>query len=305
LYLQLVLDRQVVGERILVVGEVLWDHFPDSVRLGGAALNFAAHAKRLGQEPLLISAVGTDELGDEALRAISALGLDSSFIQRSELFKTGIASVHLGPSDHTSFVIARPAAYDAVELSSADLQHIIEWRPKWVYYGTLFPSRIAANDVLQRVLEATPQASRLYDLNLRPGFDSPELVCELLQHASVVKLNEDELRAVHEFTGLPADTKGFCCAGIERYGWRAVCVTLGSRGCAILAGGEYVEADGCPVDVADSVGAGDAFAAAFMHGIISNWSTPTIAGFSNRVAALVASAPGAIPDWALKRVVEL
>jgi fructokinase len=247
----------------------------------------------------LISAVGTDELGDEALRAISALGLDSSFIQRTERFKTGIASVQLGPCDHTSFVIERPAAYDAVELSSANLQHITEWQPQWVYYGTLFPSSVATNDVLHRVLEATPRARRFYDLNLRPGSDSPELVRELLRQANFVKLNEDEVRAVHEFTGLPADTEGFCRAGIERYGWSAVCVTLGARGCAVMAGGEYVEADGCRVDVADSVGAGDAFAAAFMHGIISNWSTLEIAEFSNRVGALVASVPGAIPNWAL------
>jgi fructokinase len=304
LYLQFGPDRHVIGERIVVVGEVLWDQFPDSVRLGGAALNFAAHAKRLRQEALLISAVGTDELGDEGLRAICTLGLDSSFIKRTERFKTGIARVQLGPCDHTSFVIERPAAYDAVELSSADLQHITEWQPKWVYYGTLFPSSIAAKDVLHRVLQATPHARRFYDVNLRPGADSPELVRELLRQANVVKLNEDELKAVHEFTGLPADTEGFCRAGAQRYGWTAVCVTLGARGCAILSAGEYVEAGGRRVDVADTVGAGDAFAAAFVHGIISNWSSVDIAEFSNRVAAFVVSVHGAIPSWTLKEVVD-
>jgi fructokinase len=305
LYLQFKPDCHISGRRLLIVGEVLWDLFPASVRLGGAALNFAAHAKRLGHEPLLISAVGTDELGEEAVRAVTALGLDTSFLQATGRFKTGTATVQLGPGDQTSFVIERPAAYDAVELSDLQIQQIIKWHPEWFYYGTLFSSSLAGRDVVYQLLEAVPQARRFYDLNLRPGSDSPELVTELLRTANVVKLNEAELTSVHEFTGLPADTQGFCRAGIERFGWTAACVTLGARGCAMSVAGEYVEVDGHRIDVADTVGAGDAFAAAFMHGIISHWSATEIAAFSNRVGALVASVHGAIPNWTLKEVVDL
>ena len=292
-------------QRVLVVGEVLWDLFPDSVRLGGAALNFAAHTTRLQHKPVLISAVGTDEFGEEAVRAITALGLDTSFLQITERFKTGTANVQLGPCNQTSFVIQRPAAYDAVELSDSTIQQIINWQPDWFYYGTLFPFSPAGKDVLCRLLQAVPRARRLYDLNLRPGSESADLVSELLRTANVVKLNEEELKFIHEFAGLPAETEGFCRAGLERYGWSAVCVTLGGKGCAMLAGGEYVEAGGHRVDVADTVGAGDAFAAAFMHGISSNWPAAQIAEFSNRVGALVASAHGAIPNWTMEEVVDL
>jgi fructokinase len=295
----------ISSQRLLVVGEVLWDLFPDSVRLGGAALNFAAHAKRLGHEPLLISAVGTDELGQEAVRAISTLGLDTSFVQKTERFKTGTASVQLGPYDHTSFVIERPAAYDAVELPDARMEQIGRWDPQWLYFGTLFSSSLNGRNMLYRLLNKVPRARRFYDLNLRPGSDSPELVAQLSRVANVVKLNEEELKSIHEFLRLPAETKGFCRAGIEQFGWSAVCVTLGARGCALAVQGEYVEAEGHPVDVADTVGAGDAFAAAFMHGIISNWRTTDIAEFSNRVGALVASVHGAIPDWTIKEVADL
>jgi fructokinase len=152
------------GRRVLVVGEVLWDLFPDSVRLGGAALNFAAHLKRLGHEPLLVSAVGTDELGDDAIQAIATLGLDPTFVQKTERFKTGTAAVQVGPGDHTSFVIERPAAYDAVRLSAGHIEQIIQWRPEWLYYGTLFSSSVTGSDVLRRLLEAAPQARRFYDL---------------------------------------------------------------------------------------------------------------------------------------------
>jgi len=305
LYLHLNRNRPVSSCRTLVVGEILWDLFPASVRLGGAALNFAAHLRRLGHDPLLVSAVGTDELGDEAIQALTTLGLDPSFVQRSERFKTGTAAVQVGPGDHTSFVIERPAAYDAVQLLESHMEQITRWRPEWLYYGTLFSSSVTGRDVLCRLLEAVPQARRFYDLNLRPGSDSPELVMELLHAANVVKLNEEELQSVHQFTGLPADTEGFCRTAAERFGWNAVCVTLGARGCAMLAAGQYVEAQGHHVDVADTVGAGDAFAAAFMHGLISNWPVGEMAEFANRVGALVASAHGAIPNWTLKEVVDL
>jgi len=305
LYLHLKPNGSDSACRVLVLGEVLWDLFPASVRLGGAALNFAAHIKRLGHEPVLISAVGTDELGDEAIQAITTLGLDPSFLQKTERFKTGTAAVQLGPGDQTSFVIERPAAYDAVQLSDGDIEQIIKWKPEWLYYGTLFSSSVTGKDVLRRLLEALPQAKRFYDLNLRPGSDSPELVIELLRAANVVKLNEEELRSVHEFIQLPAETEAFCRAGAERFGWDAVCITLGARGCAMLAAGEYVEANGHRVDVADTVGAGDAFAAAFMHGIASNRPASEIAEFSNRVGALVASVHGAIPNWTIEEVVDL
>ena len=305
LYLHFKPNGSLSPRRVLVLGEVLWDLFPASIRLGGAALNFAAHIKRLGHEPVLISAVGTDELGDEAIQAITTLGLDPSFLQKTERFKTGTAAVQLGPGDQTSFVIERPAAYDAVQLSGGHIEQIIKWKPDWLYYGTLFSASVSGKDVLRRLLQALPQAKRFYDLNLRPGSDSPELVFELLRAANVVKLNEEELRSVHEFTQLPAEPEAFCRAGAERYGWGAVCITLGARGCAMLAAGEYVEANGHRVDVADTVGAGDAFAAAFMHGLASNRPASEIAEFSNRVGALVASVHGAIPNWTIEEVVDL
>jgi len=305
LYLHFKPNGSSLHRRVLVIGEVLWDLFPTSVRLGGAALNFAAQIKRLGHEPLLVSAVGTDKLGDEAIQAITTLGLDRSLLQTTDRLKTGTAAVQLGPGDQTSFLIERPAAYDAVQLSPHDIEHIINWEPEWLYYGTLFSSSQTGRDVLRRLLDAFPQVRRFYDLNLRKGSDSPELVLELLRAANVVKLNEEELLSVHEFTNLPADKEGFCRAAVDRFGWSGVCVTLGARGCAMFVAGEYVEAHGHRVDVKDTVGAGDAFAAAFMHGLASNRPAAEIAEFSNRVGALVASAHGAIPNWTIEEVVDL
>jgi fructokinase len=302
---ELYLQAGVRRGRVAVLGEVLWDVFDHSRSLGGAPLNFAAHASRLGHEALLISAVGTDSLGDETVEAIEALGLTTRFLQKTTPFPTGAARVHLAPGDRTRFVIERPAAYDAIGISGYELALLAAHTPDWVYFGTLFASTPTGEANLCRLLNAFPSAARFYDLNLRPDCWSERLVTRLLHVANVVKLNEEELALLQEFTGLPRGTRAFCQEGANRYGWNAVCVTLGASGCAILAHGEYVEALGHDVDVADTVGAGDAFAAAFMHGLISEWPAAEIAAFANRVGALVASRHGAIPAWTLEEAVAL
>jgi fructokinase len=288
---------------VLVPGEVLWDIFEHSTALGGAALNFAAHAKRLGYNPLLISAIGADSLGTAARQEITGLGLDTCFLQTTGRFPTGIARVQLGPGDRTCFVIERPAAYDATSLDKEQIARIVQCAPAYFYYGTLFASSPGGKVVLDKLLAALPAATRFYDLNLRPGHYSLPIVIEMLKLADVVKLNEEEHSLLQKFTRLPADIEAFCREGSKRYGWKAVCVTLGARGCAMLCRGDYVEAQGHRVEVADPVGAGDAFAAAFLHGWVSHWHVGKIAEFANRAGALVASCHGAIPDWNIQEAI--
>ena len=112
-----------------MLGEVLWDVFEHSTALGGAPLNFAVHAKRLGYNPLLISAVGADCLGRAALQEIAGLGLDTSFLQTSRRYPTGTARVELGPGDQTRFVIERPAAYDSISLRDEQIAADYAARP--------------------------------------------------------------------------------------------------------------------------------------------------------------------------------
>jgi len=302
------LSLQITGNslasRVLVLGEVLWDVFPDSTRLGGAPLNFAVHAQRMGHHPALISAVGQDDFGNQARKAIGSLGLSLELVQTTNRFPTGTACVHLEPGGQTTFSILRPAAYDAVTLSEEQIRQIQHWSPEWFYFGTLYPALPDGHATLLRLLCAVPNAIRFYDLNLRPGFDSPPLVCELLDAAQVIKLNQEEMNAVSRLCDLPSEPQAFCRTGSQRYRWEAVCITLAAQGCAIFTKGEYVEAAGFHVDVADTVGAGDAFAAAFLHGMTRHWELAKIARFSNRVGALVASRPGAIPDWTFAEATE-
>jgi fructokinase len=281
---------------VLVVGEILWDRFPDTARLGGAPLNFAAQLQRLGHTPRLLSAVGADAAGAEAMRMIRGLGLDVAWLQSTARFATGSATVRVQPSGEPAFAIERPAAYDAIALTDSEIAQISGWRPSWIYYGTLFPSCPDGKRTLDRLLQRLPDtATRFYDLNLRPGFDEPSLVAGLLGEAHVVKLNEEELLAVSRQMGFPCSVDGFCREGRSRFGWQAVAITLGARGCALCVGDDFIEAPAVPITVVDTVGAGDAFAAAFLHGLASTWPAATIADFANRAAAAVAAVRGATP----------
>jgi fructokinase len=291
--------------QVVVLGEVLWDVFEHSRRLGGAPLNFGVHARRFGHPVTLISALGQDDLGEQASEIIAEMNLDTRLLQRTDHFPTGTAEVKTGPGGKTEFAIRRPAAYDALRLSERDLHILSAQQSGWFYFGTLFASTPEGKETLRQIHGALREPVAVYDLNLRPGADCPQLVDELLRLADVVKLNEEELRRVHEFTGLPLNVEDFCRAASDRYGWHAVAVTLGHRGCAVLVDGAYVEADGHPADVVDTVGAGDAFAAAFLHGLSLHWPVQEIACFANRMGALVASRPGAIPDLALDTTLKL
>jgi fructokinase len=152
--------------------------------------------------------------------------------------------------------------------------------------------------VLLDLIRRYPQARRFYDINLRKHSYTAKLVMELLQRASAVKLNADELAHVQQMAGTShSSLESFCRDYASRFHWDAVCVTRGERGCAILKGGEFVEVGGIPVDVADTVGAGDAFAAAFLHGLDACWPSAKTGAFANRLGALVASRPGGVPAW--------
>ena len=280
------------------MGEILWDVFHDSTRLGGAPLNFAVNVSRMGHEAILISALGDDPPGRSAREMIEAFGLDPRFIGTAPQLPTGSALVETEPDGQTAFQIRRPAAYDAVHLSPEDLQWLAAWTPSWLYYGTLFSSTDDSWKLLHELVGLLPGAIRFYDINLRPENYTEDQVRALLGLANVVKFNETEMELVAEFAGLPRDNiEAFCRAGSTKYGWQAACVTLGARGCGIWSGGTYAEADGCRVEVVDTVGAGDGFAAAFLHGISLGWPSAQIAEFANRIGAGITRFPGAIPDW--------
>ena len=292
----------VVGMRLVVVGEILWDVFADDERLGGAPFNFAVQASRLGHEVTFVSAVGDDVRGRRALREAREVGLSTETIVVTDEHPTGWVSVFVDDLGRPDYTLHRPAAYDAAALDAQGLDAIAGRQPSWIGFGTLHSMDPRARRLTEALIDANPQARRLYDINLRKDSYESELVRRYLETADVVKLNEEEAAWLGERFGLAKDPAAFCRQAAERFGCQTVCVTLGPRGCCLLNDAHLVEAPGYAVEVADTVGAGDAFTAGLLHGIDQGWPVERIADFANRVGALVAGRNGALPAWSLEEL---
>jgi fructokinase len=289
--------------KIVSIGEVLWDVIGDEEYLGGAALNFAAHAARLGHTVFFVSAVGKDERGRRVQARMAELDLTTRYVRVLETHPTGVVTVELDPAGQPTFTLHHPAAYDAPELTAREVAELLSPEPDWIYFGTLFQMSLPAKELTYKLLAAQGGARLFYDVNLRKDSYQPRLVRELMARAQVVKLNEEEAGAIDRMHGRAArPVEDFCRACAHEFGWESVCVTRGEQGCVLLLDGEFVEARGYAVHAQDTVGAGDAFAAAFVHGFGMGWAPMEIADFANRVAALVASRPGGTPPWTLEEV---
>lgn len=293
--------------RILSVGEILWDVIGPTEHLGGAPLNFAAHAQTLGHEVFPVSAVGDDERGHRALELIRRRGISTEFIRVLPDQPTGTAQVELDLDGKPTFRIVRPVAYDFVELSTADIQALTRLDPQWIYVGTLFHTSSAALGSTLRLLEHLPSAQRFYDINLRDENWNLTAVEQLSSHSTVVKLNDWEaqcLDATFDMEGEHESIASFARRWADRFAVEIMCVTSGERGCSILKSGQLTQVPGFRVDIIDTVGAGDAFAAGFVHGLSQGWNIEQIGRFANAVGAVVASKPGAIPEWSIDEVQE-
>ena len=258
---------------LLSIGEILWDLIGDDRHLGGAPFNLAVQAQRLGHNVAFISAVGDDELGRAAIVAAQAQGIATDHIATVKDAPTGMVTVAVDSKGQPSYTIHRPAAYDCIPARP------IAFNPDWICYGTLLQTAPAMRQRVCELMAAFPRARHFCDVNLRPGSYTPELVAALMRCATVVKLNEDEAEMVERMLG-PQQ-------------WSLACVTRGPAGCTVIMNGTRYDCPGYPVKVADTVGAGDAFSAAFLHGLDQGWPPMKIGDFANRVGAEAASRHGA------------
>jgi fructokinase len=285
---------------VISIGEVLWDIVGQEEHLGGATFNFSAHLTRLGHRVSFISAVGEDELGHKVIDHMSRLGMATDYLRTEKDHATGTVSVALASDGQPKFVLHRPAAYDFPQLTAAQFDRLFSQPVDWIYFGTLHQIYSQTRQLTENLLNRSSGARRFYDVNLRADSYTPELIQLLMSRATIVKLNHEEVDAIARMLGTRhGSLEEFCRNYTDRYRWAGVCITRGSLGCTVLMSGQYIEARGYPVQVVDTVGAGDAFAAAFLHGLGSGWPTSAIADFANRVGALVASRRGAIPDWTI------
>ena len=292
--------------KIISLGELLWDIAAEDEHLGGAPFNFALHAHNLGHEICFVSSVGNDHRGRLALDQMKAASMPTRFVRRSSDYPTGTVTVSFSNSGGPQYQVHRPAAYDFPELDPADFEVLVTPSPQWIYYGTLQQMSASAHELTMLLLGAAPSSKCFYDVNLRVDSYTPDLVRSLARHADILKLSEEELPAVQEIIGITGHSREqFCRNCAHEFDLEAVCITRGLAGCSLLLKDEFLEAPGFRVRVADTIGAGDAFSAALVHGLGAGWTALQIADFANRVGALVASRAGGTPRWSVQEAMGL
>jgi fructokinase len=292
--------------RIISIGEILWDVIGGTEFLGGAPFNLCAHLSQLGHTAYFVSGVGADPRGERALEQASALGISAEFMTRTHRAPTGISEVVLDENGKATHSLLRPAAYDFIVLNTQQRFTLAHEHPDWICYGTLAQTQPAVRSLSRRLISDSPAARRFYDVNLRPRSWNPGLVENLLRQATAVKLNDDEAVSLAGIFDWPLQSfEQFADLASRRWPLEVVCVTRGARGCALWRSGDYIEHPGFQVEVSDTVGSGDAFSAALLHGLDQSWPLLEIADFANRVGALVASRSGAIPVWTPEEALQL
>ena len=280
--------------RILSIGEVLWDLLPAEPVLGGAPSNFALHAHGLGTDAKLVSRVGEDSRGREILEQLRARGMETDLIASDNALPTGTVTVTLTDDGQPCYVIHEHVAWDAITITAeceraATASHA-------VCFGTLAQRSPASRAAVQALVAASPpDALRVFDINLRQHFFSRDVIESSLSIANVLKLNETELPVLAELFGLCGKAKAQLTSLAERFRLRAIAFTRGAEGSCLMADGIWSERAAAPTAVRDTVGAGDSFAAAFVLGMLAQWSLPAIHERASEVAAFVCSQTGPTP----------
>lgn len=280
--------------RILGLGEVLWDVFPDGETFGGAPANFACHCRSLGADAAVVSAVGDDERGRRAVAFLKEHGVDPSHIQVLPNAPTGAVLVHLDTEGKAEYQFLNDTAWDRIAWTSALADAAS--RADALCFGTLGQRSAHSRATIERFLRATrSDCLRVFDINLRQHFHSPELVRASLKAANVLKVNDEELPVMADWFALPGKPEQQLEALLDRFPLDLAILTCGPRGAWMISREESNFASPPPVDVVSTVGAGDAFTAAVVMGLLVKRPLDEINRRANAIAAYVCTQQGAVP----------
>lgn len=285
--------------RVVLFGEVLADIFPDRTVLGGAPFNVARHLKAFGRNPVLVTRLGNDALGDEVLSVMSQNRMETRGIQCDRHHPTGQVKVHLENGGHR-FDILPAQAYDFIHPAVARMVRL-PLSPALVYYGTLAQRHEVSRRALTTLLRST-SAAKFLDVNLRAPWYDKKTLRQSLQYADIVKLNAEELGVLAEMIMLPGDKPQDQVRELMiQFDLEQAVITCGAEGAwQMNRAGKVVEASANPriATVVDTVGAGDGFAAVYIVGMLRHWPAAKTLERANAFAAAICGIRGAIPDSA-------
>ena len=278
---------------VVEFGEILWDLLPDKVVLGGAPFNFAYRIHSLGHNASIISSVGDDDLGKEALKQVRGFGMPTEYIQKERKYPTGTVKVILDESKKPDYNIITDVAYDHIRLEESLFSLIKE--ADCLCFGSLAQRNNESRETLQALLSSFEGRFRLYDINLRKNCYDRDVIHSCLLKTDLLKLNNEEALVVKDMLQLNAvGLKKIGEEIIRQYPVRACVITLGSNGVlALSSDDEIVYEPGYKVLMQDPLGAGDAFSAGFVSELLAGSDLRTACRFGNRMGAIVATQSGA------------
>jgi fructokinase len=282
--------------KVIGIGEVLWDLMPAGKQLGGAPANFAYHARSLGADAFVVTRVGEDSLGREILRRFNEMKIADGVVQIDASKPTGTVTVVLQEGGVPQFAIREEVAWDW--LAPTDAARKIVSEADAICFGTLAQRNSCARASIQQLVAAGPvQALRIFDINLRQQYYSREIIEQSLRLANVLKLNDAELTVLAGMFELGPDPKQQIQELARVFELRLVALTRGSQGSLLYQAGRWSEELSQPVQVVDTVGAGDAFTAALTMGLLNKVDLDEVHAVAAQVARYVCSHTGATPAF--------
>lgn len=282
-------------EYIVGIGEILWDMLPEGRRLGGAPANFAYHVSQFGLKSLAVSAVGRDEAGDAAIMEMNSL----TMLSRVD-FPTGMVDIRLDSSGIPQYDIRIPAAWDNIPFTPELKQ--LAYRTRAVCFGTLARRSPVSRHTISAFVNTVPRGEgqwRILDINLRQPFYSRDIILEALEQCNILKINDEELSIISGMLSVPGATIQEKCRQILlRFKLKFLILTCGVNGSYVFSSlTETPSFLSTPhVTVADTVGAGDSFTAAFIAALIHGRSPLEAHRLAVDVSAYVCTRNGAMPE---------
>lgn len=283
-----------IQPKIFCFGEVLWDILPTGKLPGGAPMNVAIHLRRNGYDPAVVSRVGNDDLGKELITFLEEQQINTAWLQMGQTHLTGVVKANILNRNEVVYKIVEPVAWDYIQYDEKTAAQIEE--SEIFLYGSL----VARNNTSQQtLLQYLPLAKRkIFDVNLRPPYYTPERILTLLQFADIVKMNHQELAEICGWLEAEGDEAQQMQFIKDRFNLELVIVTRGDKGAAVLhdASG-YIEHAGFPVEVEDTIGSGDAFLATFLTNYLQKKPLDYTLERACLIGAFLATQRGATPDY--------
>ena len=284
------MNNVVVG-----MGEALWDVLPEGKKIGGAPANFAYHVSQFGLTSCVVSAVGPDALGKEIQENLTSKGLNHLIAEVP--YPTGTVQVEIDQAGVPQYEIKENVAWDNIPYTS-QLEFLAK-RTQAVCFGSLAQRNVVSRETINRFLDAMPQTEDslvVFDVNLRQGFYNKEILCNSMKRCNILKINDEELVTVSRMFGYPGiDLQDKCWILMGKYNLKMLILTCGINGSYVFTPGNVSFQPTPKVDVADTVGAGDSFTAAFIASILKGKSVAEAHSIAVRTSAFVCTKDGAMP----------